>query len=642
LRNLALYLYLLSLGGGALRGIHKQSAWLADGHEVSSDRRETLIPASLWMRVSTPAGLHVGGRRGAGHLQLLPSDGGPYGSRRGVKRGAVLLAAADGPKELSDRIAEIEAGLKELTERGYDEKLLDPLRKELGELKIMDLENQMDALKKSMKKEGSSPGTTVPPAPTAADRRGEMLDVMAAAFEVADPLTTEDEILTLVSLCEMVEGMASKMLTGSITDEAWERLETLRADRKRLLSRLQQRDAAAYERVVARLRDVFESSLPDGDLPVTPSRAASPRQPKKDPGVTKKEDDPVITIGGKKYRIKKPSAPGEPTRSDPSPGTSTSTRDPLWDSFGRRAAETRSASGRPDNLFQSVRQGMSERAEAQRKGQKELAMTSLQNAVRQALQDTIGDDRVLLELRSAIDMASRVGMAAGDVAKAGEILQQVQKRRTARVAAEVAADKAAAERAAAQRAAAERRARQAAAEERAVRQRAAAKKSLADTVEALLETDTRWIAKSRAAEMVGRLREAIERAASVGVAAADLSRAKDLLRDEESKAAARKAGRPPPESASRTTTGRPRTGGAPKTSAQRKRDEELREAERALANAQLLSGKKRIAAIRKLQIKYHPDNAFSKGGNKEDKHLAQKIARMANAARDVANRSSKR
>lgn len=303
--------------------------------------------------------------------------------------------------------------------------------------------------------------------------------------------------------------------------------------------------------------------------------------------------------------------------------------------------------------------------------EKKLALRNLDDCLQKVIFDDAAGRRDLQELRAAIDLASSEGMARADILKAREVLQSGEEKLAARIAKKAAADKAAkvaatrafaekaaaermakraaAERQAAERAAkavAERRAKRAAAErqaaEQAAKQRAAAKLRLRKAVDGAT-VDSRWWSKRRKAEVRQQLHEAIEAAKNAGVPPADISWARQILRslDEngsaptEDKASPRGGQTASEQTARRAPTAKTAERAPAERTAAERRAAEFRAAEEALREAWRLTGKKRVKAIRKLQVRYHPDRQF---GDDEDRQLADKISRIANAAQDLARK----
>jgi len=325
--------------------------------------------------------------------------------------------------------------------------------------------------------------------------------------------------------------------------------------------------------------------------------------------------------------------------------------------------------------------------------EKKLSLRNLDDCLQKVIFDDAAGSRDLQKFRAAIDLASSVGMARADILKAREVLQSGEEQLALRIAKKAAADKAAkvgatrafAEKAAAERrakraaaerqateqaakaaaerrakraaaerqaaeraakAAAERRAKRAAAEkqaaEQATKQRASAKLRLHEAVDRAT-VDSRWWSKRRQAEVRQQLIEAIEAAKNAGVPPADISWARQILRslDEngsaqtEDKASPRGGQTASEQTARRASAGKTAERAAAERTAAERRAAELRAAEEALREAWRLTGKKRVKAIRKLQVRYHPDRPF---GDDEDRQLADKISRMANAAQDLARK----
>ena len=213
---------------------------------------------------------------------VAPAAGHPAAVVRRLPARALARMSAD-ELPFAERIAKLEAAIRDLEACRIDDETLRPLKEELKELKIADLEDRLNALR--LPNPGQNPAE-------------------------AEQGTAELE-KSLFDLCAEIEesALALQAPGAKITDYAWDRLTALRARRTDQLGLLLETDGKAYTKTLARLREMH--SIPESDLPKGRRSTADAQQtplssmpstptpsPPTPPG------DEVVTIGGKRYVIK--------------------------------------------------------------------------------------------------------------------------------------------------------------------------------------------------------------------------------------------------------------------------------------------------------------------------------------------------
>jgi hypothetical protein len=139
----------------------------------------------------------------------------------------------------SDRIAKLDAALERLQVDGFAEEILAPLKKELAELKLDNVRQELADLKVEL----SSPAEAPLPAPPA-----------------APPSTT---VTSIIGLCESIDAMAMALASGDSTPEALASLRSAREERAASLLALFERDPSQYAEILPTLLP----RIPEFDFP---------------------------------------------------------------------------------------------------------------------------------------------------------------------------------------------------------------------------------------------------------------------------------------------------------------------------------------------------------------------------------------
>ena len=241
-----------------------------------------------------------------------------------------------------DKISILEAAIKDLEAAGCDEKILAPIRTELQNLRIADLEAQLTALKESCDIPPSPtpasppPPTPLPPAPP------PPASPPPASTSDSPRLSVDEQILIerLYDLCFDIDTASNCVPSDAAASEGARqqqfKVQALRMERKTIFGQLRESDAVLYAQTLEVLQASFD--IPTSDLPaqtkpedsVPPVSAAplpSPLPPPPPPAAdsapddTAAEEESVVVIGGKRYVLKPPPPPPPPEPSPPTPST---------------------------------------------------------------------------------------------------------------------------------------------------------------------------------------------------------------------------------------------------------------------------------------------------------------------------------
>ena len=223
----------------------------------------------------------------------------------------------------SDKIERLEDSLRELEALGCGEDVLGPLKAELQKLKLANIEMKIEELKAELTEASNSkPSAPLPPPPTSTPTPTpkQLLPPPPPPpkdLDSNDAGLSMDEQGIIMRLGELSFELSS--ISGTQVG-----VESLRDERTALLQQLRTLDEALYRQTLRMLEESY------GRIPQAGSQAAAAKPPMAQSPQTAKadasdddngaDDEDVVIIGGKKYRVRaSPPTPPAPPPAPPAP-----------------------------------------------------------------------------------------------------------------------------------------------------------------------------------------------------------------------------------------------------------------------------------------------------------------------------------